>query len=171
MGYVEDTLGTGETIKYVVAFHWLWSFFAYFFLLIGIFAGIALMVVLPDGNAQAYSELLVFYSPSLICFFFGLVVFLFMMIKKWTTERVLTSNRFIKKTGWIIRDTEDIRIDRMEEINLNQSILGRIFDYGDIRISGMGAGFIQLKMIDAPIDFQKSLNDLKFQYAQKANIP
>ena len=94
-----------------------------------------------------------------------------MMIKKWTTERVLTDSRFIKKTGWIIRNTEDIRIDRMEEINLNQSILGRIFDYGDIRISGMGAGSIRLKMIDSPIEFQKSLNDLKFQYAQKANNP
>ena len=90
-----------------------------------------------------------------------------MMIKKWTTERVLTDNRFIQKTGWILQNTEDIRIDRMEEVNLNQSILGRIFDYGDLRISGMGAGSIQLNMIDSPIEFQKSLNDLKVTYSKK----
>ena len=171
MGYVEETLGSGESVEYVVAFHWLWSFFAYLFLMAGIFASIAILVLIPAGDAEAYSEVLLFYSPSLICLFAGLVLFLFMMIKKWTTERVLTDSRFIKKTGWIIRNTEDIRIDRMEEINLNQSILGRIFDYGDIRISGMGAGSIRLKMIDSPIDFQKSLNDLKFQYAQKASNP
>ena len=89
------------------------------------------------------------------------------MIKKWTTERVLTDSRFVKKTGWIIRNTEDIRIDRMEEINFNQTILGRIFGYGNITLSGMGTGSIRLNMIDSPIDFQRNLNDLKFQYSQR----
>ena len=94
-----------------------------------------------------------------------------MMIKKWTTERVLTDIRFIKKTGWIMRQTEEIRIDRMEEINLDQSVLGRLFDYGDVKISGMGMGGIVLSMIDSPIDFQKRLNDLKVQYFQQTGNP
>ena len=116
MGYVEDTLGSGETIKYDVAFHWLWTFSAYAMLVIFGWVGI------------------------------GVVVFLYMMIRKWTTERVLTNIRFIQKTGWIVRHTEEIRVDRMEEVNLNQSLLGRILDYGDIKISGVGTGEIKLKI-------------------------
>ena len=135
MGYVEDTLGSGETIKYDVAFHWLWTFSAYTMLVIFGWVGI------------------------------GVIVFLYMMIRKWTTERVLTNIRFIQKTGWIARHTEEIRIDRMEEVNLNQSLLGRILDYGDIKISGVGTGEIKLKMIDSPIDFQKKLNDLKVKFS------
>ena len=135
MGYVEDTLGSGETIKYDVAFHWLWTFSAYTMLVIFGWVGI------------------------------GVVVFLYMMIRKWTTERVLTNIRFIQKTGWIVRHTEEIRVDRMEEVNLNQSLLGRILDYGDIKISGVGTGEIKLKMIDSPIDFQKKLNDLKVKFS------
>ena len=135
MGYVEDTLGSGETIKYDVAFHWLWTFSAYTMLVIFGWFGI------------------------------GVVVFLYMMIRKWTTERVLTNIRFIQKTGWIVRHTEEIRVDRMEEVNLNQSLLGRILDYGDIKISGVGTGEIKLKMIDSPIDFQKKLNDLKVKFS------
>ena len=135
MGYVEDTLGNGETIKYDVSFHWLWTFGAY-----------TMLVVL--GWAVI-----------------GLIVFLKMMIRKWTTERVLTNIRFIQKTGWIVRHTEEIRIDRMEEVNLDQSLLGRILDYGDIKISGVGTGEIKLKMIDSPIDFQKKLNDLKVKFS------
>ena len=131
MGYVEDTLGGGETIEYDVSFHWLWTFSAYTMLVIFGWVGI------------------------------GVVVFLYMMIRKWTTERVLTNIRFIQKTGWIVRHTEEIRIDRMEKVNLNQSLLGRILDYGYIKISGVGTGEIKLKMIDSPIDFQKKLNDLK----------
>ena len=95
----------------------------------------------------------------------GLIVFLYMMIKKWTTERVLTDIRFIQKKGWIVRHTEEIRIDRMEEVNLDQSLFGRILDYGDIQIAGVGTGEIKLKMIDSPIEFQKKLNDLKVRFA------
>ena len=135
MGYVEDTLGSGETIKYDVSFHWLWTFGAYTMLVIFGWVGI------------------------------GVIVFLYMMIRKWTTERVLTNIRFIQKTGWIVRHTEEIRVDRMEEVNLNQSLLGRILDYGDIKISGVGTGEIKLKMIDSPIDFQKKLNDLKVKFS------
>jgi len=135
MGYVEDTLGGGETIEYDVSFHWLWTLSAYTMLVIFGWVGI------------------------------GVIVFLYMMIRKWTTERVLTNTRFIQKTGWIVRHTEEIRIDRMEEVNLNQSLLGRILDYGDIKISGVGTGEIKLKMIDSPIDFQKKLNDLKVKFS------
>ena len=92
-----------------------------------------------------------------------------MMINKWTTERVLTDFRFIQKTGWIMRKTEEIRIDRMEEINLDQSIFQRLFDAGNIRISGMGISNIEMKWIDEPLAFQKKLNDLKLQLSQSDN--
>jgi len=133
MGYVENTLGSGEIIEFEIKFHWLYTVTAYLALIILGFVGI------------------------------GIIIWLTMMIKKWTTERVLTSSRFIKKTGWIRRNTEEIRIDRMEEVNLNQTIFGRIFGYGNVAISGMGIGKINLKMIDDPLDFQRKLNDLKVQ--------
>lgn len=58
-----------------------------------------------------------------------------MMINKWTTERVLTDLRYIQKTRWIKRDTEEINISKIEEVDLKQSILGRILGYGSIEIS------------------------------------
>ena len=133
MGYVENTLGSGEIIEFEIKFHWLYTFTAYLALIILGFVGI------------------------------GIIIWLTMMIKKWTTERVLTNSRFIKKTGWIRRNTEEIPIDRMEEVNLNQTIFGRIFGYGNVAISGMGIGKINLKMIDDPLDFQRKLNDLKIR--------
>ena len=135
MSYVENTLGTGESIEFEIKFHWLYTVTAY----------LALIILGAVG--------------------IGIIIWLTMMIKKWTTERVLTNSRFIKKTGWIRRNTEEIRIDRMEEVNLNQTIPGRIFGYGNVTISGMGVGKINLKMIDDPLDFQRKLNDLKVQFA------
>ena len=60
-------------------------------------------------------------------------------------------------------------IDRMEEINLDQSIFQRLFDAGNIRISGMGISNIEMKWIDEPLAFQKKLNDLKLQLSQSDN--
>ena len=65
MGYVEDTIGTNEKIVYIVKFHWIYTFSAFFYLL---FFGL---------------------------FIIGIIIFLKMMINKWTTERVLTDARYI----------------------------------------------------------------------------
>ena len=138
MGYVQNTLGNGETIEFEIKFHWLYKVTAWLALII------------------------------LGVFVIGVIIFFSMMIRKWTTERVLTNLRFIKKTGWIRRNTEEIPIDRMEEVNLNQTIFGRIFGYGNVTISGMGIGKINLKMIDDPLDFQRKLNDLKVNLSAQA---
>ena len=165
MGYVEDTLGSGETMEYDVSFHWLWTFSAYTIFVIMGAAALALYLVLGPTTSIEATEPIIRLIPSLLLAVIGLVIFLYMMIKKWTTERVLTDIRFIQKTGWIVRHTEEIRIDRMEEVNLDQSIFGRILDYGDVQIAGVGTGEIKLKMIDSPIDFQKKLNDLKVKFS------
>ena len=165
MGYVEDTLGSGEKIEYDISFHWLWTFSAYIILVVLGSAALTLYFLLHSITPLNATDTAMELIPSLVVGFIGLIAFLFMMIKKWTTERVLTDNRFIQKTGWIVRHTEDIRIDRMEEVNLDQSLLGRILDYGDVRISGVGTGYIRLKMIDSPIEFQKTLNDLKVNFS------
>ena len=131
MGYVQDTIGNNEKIIYTVKFHWMYTLVAFLNLL---FLGI---------------------------FIIGIIKFLRMIINKWTTERVLTNLRYIQKTGWIRRNTEEISISKIEEVDLKQSVLGRILGFGSINISGTGSGQITLKSIDDPLMFQKNLNNLK----------
>ena len=137
MGYIEKTLGKNEKILYRVNYHWLYTALAILSL---IFLGV---------------------------FIIGIFIFLFMMIQKWTTERCITNFRLIQKTGWIARNTEEMRIDRMEEINLKQTILDRIFGSGSIVITGVGKGEIKLKFIDEPLVFQKKLNNLKQTFTKE----
>ena len=137
MSYIEKTLGNNEKILYQVNYHWLWTAIAILSL---IFLGV---------------------------FIIGIFIFLFMMIKKWTTERCITNFRLIQKTGWIARDTQEIRIDRMEEINLKQTIIDRIFGSGSIVVTGVGKGEIELKVIDEPLVFQKKLNNLKQTFTKE----
>ena len=71
-----------------------------------------------------------------------MIISLKMMINKWTTERALTNTRYIQKIGWIARSTEEISISKIEEVDLKQSIIGRLLGYGSVSISGTGSGHI-----------------------------
>ncbi len=84
-----------------------------------------------------------------------------MIIEKWTTERALTSRRLIVKVGLISRSTEEISCNRIEEVNLEQSILQRIFGCGNIKVTGVGSGEIVLKNIDNPLKVQRKINELR----------
>ena len=57
----------------------------------------------------------------------------------WTTEIAVTNRRLIYKRGWIARRTEEINLRRIEEVNLKQGVLGRIFGWGRLRVHGTGA--------------------------------
>ena len=82
-------------------------------------------------------------------------------IEKWTTERALTSRRLIVKVGLISRTTEEISCNRIEEVNLEQSILQRILGCGNIKVTGVGSGEIILKNIDNPLEVQRKINELR----------
>jgi len=137
MGYIEKTLGENEKILYRVNYHWLYTALAIFFLIVLGVIGV------------------------------GIFIWLFMMIQKWTTERCITNFRLVQKIGWIARNTEEMRIDRMEEINLKQTVLDRIFGSGTVVITGVGKGEIKLKFIDEPLVFQKKLNNLKQTFTKE----
>jgi len=77
-----------------------------------------------------------------------------------TTEMVLTSNRIIYKTGLIQRDTIEIPRNQIESINLKQTILGRIFKFGDIDVIGTGGTNQYLKSIANVISFRKSISGI-----------
>ena len=134
MSYVLKTMSENESILYKAKFHWLYTFSAFLVLLL-------LDVIL-----------------------IGIIIFLSMMINKWTTEIVLTDQRLVYKTGWIKRNTQEVALNRLEEINLNQGFWGRIFDYGKLDIHGTGIALIDLPNIDSPLEFRTAIGNAKSKF-------
>lgn len=104
-----------------------------------------------------YSIWAIFLIATLILSPFGLYLF----VIKWTTETGVTSNRFVLKTGLIARKTEEINLSRIEEMNLQQSILGRIFGYGKLKVNGTGGNFILTPSIDDPVKLRREIANAK----------
>ena len=80
MGYVEDTLGSGETIEYDVSFHWLWTFSAYTIFVILVAAALGLFLLFSPMTSVEGIEPMIRLLPSLVLAVIGLVIFLYMMI-------------------------------------------------------------------------------------------
>lgn len=91
----------------------------------------------------------------------GIFIFISMYIEKWTTERALTNKRLVIKRGLISRQTEEMSFNRIEEVNLKQSILQRLLGTGNIRVTGTGSGEVVMKTIDDPLAVQKKLNEVR----------
>ena len=74
--------------------------------------------------------------------------------RRWTTELAVTDRRIVYKRGFIRRHSIEMNMDKVESVDVEQSVLGRIFDFGDITVRGTGTGIEPLRGIDSPLEFR-----------------
>ena len=76
---------------------------------------------------------------------------------RWTTETDVTNMRVVHKTGFIQRRTFEMALDKVESVDVNQSIMGRILNYGNVTIMGVGEGRETIKTIASPLEFRNHI--------------
>src|SRR5262245_51100037 len=86
----------------------------------------------------------------------GLVLLVMAYVKYKTTELAITSKRVIAKFGFISRRTVEININKVESVQVDQGILGRIFNYGTLVISGAGDPQAPIPGISEPMAFRRA---------------
>ena len=74
-----------------------------------------------------------------------------------STENVATNKRVIFKIGFIRSDTDELRNENIENIQIKQSIIGRILGYGDLEFRGTGGSPVVFKTIPDPISVKKEI--------------
>lgn len=86
----------------------------------------------------------------------GLVFLIQAYIRYKTTELAITSKRVIVKVGFIRRNTVEINLAKVESVQVDQDILGRLFDFGTLIIGGAGDPQAPIRGISSPMDFRKA---------------
>jgi len=89
-----------------------------------------------------------------------ITLFIAPLIDRWTDEFAITNKRVILKTGLIKRDTIELNLSKVESVNVNQSVLGRILGFGSITVIGTGGTQKILSNIKQPIKFRKKIQEL-----------
>jgi uncharacterized membrane protein YdbT with pleckstrin-like domain len=86
----------------------------------------------------------------------GLLVWLWAWLIYRSTELAVTNKRVITKSGLIQRNTTEMFLEKVESIQVDQGILGRIFDFGSITISGTGGDKSPVNNVSQPLEFRKA---------------
>jgi uncharacterized membrane protein YdbT with pleckstrin-like domain len=148
MSYVQHVLQPGEQVRHVSSIHWIvyWPG-----------AAVALLAVVAFwlGDTRLLAGLWRYTAYALA------LVAAFLLIQQWfqwwVTEIAVTNRRVIYKRGLIQRETNEMNMDKVESVQVDQSIFGRMLGYGNVTILGTGEGFKTLRTIASPVELRNSV--------------
>jgi uncharacterized membrane protein YdbT with pleckstrin-like domain len=151
--YVESVLHKDETITHRGRIHWIVYLPAVFW------GSVALALLFVTGVLSG--RISVNDNLSLIGIILGGLATLAMLwywargfILRYATELAITNQRVIVKVGLIRRHTWELNAGKVEGVEVNQSVPGRIFNYGTVIVKGTGTGTAPVQFVSKPIDFR-----------------
>lgn len=152
--YLEGLLGENEKILFETHQHW--------FVLFGkIFLELLLIALIVVGVFVAYP----FYPVAI----YGLILVLIPVIGilndvlVWQNKAyIVTTHRVIQTAGVFSKDVIDSSLEKVNDVKLSQSFLGRLFDFGDIEIlTASELGVNLFHQIANPVGFKTAMLNAK----------
>ncbi len=123
MSYIDQTLGSNEKVLYRARIHSL--FYARIWVLFIVLTALLGWLKFSYGDRIG--------TPlALILFALSVYFCLRLILPLWTLEIALTNLRMVMKRGLIARFTHELELKAIEEVNLRQSLLGKILNYGTL---------------------------------------
>jgi uncharacterized membrane protein YdbT with pleckstrin-like domain len=162
MGYIESLIARNERIAFVTHQHWivlLRAFIANLLLCILIVAVVAALYLLPLPPS---SFLTLFRLLPLVLLLIPFLRMGFKIIKWWNESYIITNRRVIQTEGIINKHVIDSSLEKVNDVVLNQSALGRILGYGNVEIltaSEIGAN--RFERISGPVRFKTEMLNQK----------
>jgi len=149
--YIDDILQPGEKVLYSTNAHWI-------FYLPAIAAWILAVVLFFLARATVTESIvLLCLSASAVVAIAALYWTFKAWFHRWTTETDVTNLRVVHKTGFIKRRTFEMSLDKVESVDVDQSILGRLLNYGNVTVRGVGEGAETITTIASPLDFRNHI--------------
>ena len=102
---------------------------------------------------------------GVIFFWVFLIPLLSAISRRLSTELAVTTHRAIGKQGLIRRHATDLMLDRVQNVTIDQSILGRIFNYGSVRVTTAGE-VTNFRGIAQPAVFKAAVTNQMEAYGQ-----
>jgi len=149
--YIDDILQPGEKVLYSTNAHWVFYLPA-----IAVWIAALVLYIIARNTAGPGLEtmwLVLAAATALV----AAIATARAWFHVWTTETDVTNLRVVHKTGFNKRRTFEMSLDKVESVDVNQSILGRVLNYGDVTVRGVGEGLETLKTISSPLDFRNHI--------------
>ncbi len=173
MGYVEQMLGEHEKVVFVTHQHWMTLVRA----ALENFA-LALLITLAVMVAQwvrssflpTLDALLVYLL--LLLWVIPVARFVYHFLQWDNREYIITNRRVIQIAGVYNKNVTDSSLEKVNDVKLSQSILGRALNYGDVEIlTASELGTNLFRHLANPIHFKTAMLNQKEAMGMSEGIP
>lgn len=131
MSYIDESLSDGERVEGRFKLHWFSWLPMVGWLLLGLVTfGITWLVAIYEFLRLKYME------------------------------QGVTNKRVILKRGIISRKTDEMKIASIETVEIDQGVFGRLFGFGDVRVTGRGISDLVFKRIDDPMAVKRAIESV-----------
>lgn len=162
-GYVQRMLAEGEKILVITRQHWFVVASAVFFESVVILISLIALIlgVFVVKNVPSVAELIIFLACFIVIFIMGLSMLRDILIW-WNRQYIITRLRVIQISGVINKNLTDSSLEKVNDVKLSQSIVGRLFDFGDVEIlTASEAGVNLFRRIGNPVGFKTAMVNAK----------
>jgi Bacterial PH domain/Short C-terminal domain len=122
---------------------------------------VAALLFIVSGSLP--SEVQTVIGWAMLVLVVGGLLYFGWQVLRWQNELfVVTSRRVLQSEGVVNKRVVDSSLEKINDAILSQSILGRIFGFGDLEIlTASESGISLLRMLPHPDDFKRAMLDAK----------
>ncbi|MGD0636006.1 MAG: PH domain-containing protein [Beijerinckiaceae bacterium] len=146
MNYVNALLAPDETVRFETRRHWL--VYRHAIVMLALF--VASLALPQDLHGEKFIIAIFLVPLAGIAALFG-------WIRRAATVIAVTNHRLICKKGLIARHTVEMNLDKVESVDVDQTVLGRIFGFGTVTIRGVGTTIDPIRGIADPIGLRQAV--------------
>ncbi len=156
MGYIDRLLGRNERVIFITRRHWL--------TLLPTFLGDAVLTLLALGGAALLfrSAWKILAILPLVLATLPLIHLLVRLLDWWNLQYLVTNRRVMEVRGVINKRVSDSSLEKVNDVVMRQSILGRMLGYGDVEIiTGSDVGVNLFRRIARPVRLKTEMLNQK----------
>ncbi len=115
--------------------------------------------ILHEASISLWKQTPLIVTGLLLLPVFGIGFLFWVMayVRYKSTELAVINKRVVAKFGFISRHTMEMNLVKIETIQVSQSLLARMFDYGSLIISGAGIPREPIPGICQPMEFRRAV--------------
>jgi uncharacterized membrane protein YdbT with pleckstrin-like domain len=144
MSYIDNNLMPDERVTYRGKLHWIIFKWPVIWLVLA-------LILFQGGPGNA--------GGGRLALILAVITGIGAFINYFTSEYAVTNKRIIVKYGFIKRRSLETLLSKVESLQVEQGIFGRILGYGTIVVTGTGGSKEPFKTIDAPFEFRKKVQE------------
>lgn len=165
MGYMDELLANNETVVYETRKHWVAPLFATVTGTLLTVGGLAALIGQLAVAPGFFDNLLMW--GGLIAMLVGLVMLARTFVEWWSEGYYVTNQKVLKVSGILHKSAEGSALEKINDITIHQSLLGRWLNYGTLRVlTAADESNLNYSSMRDPMVFRRTILDQKQLFEQ-----